>query len=115
MTSVSSAASAIDVLRAASPGELAHVIVSDIAMADEDGYAFIRQVRALSPDRGGRIPALSVTGYASSDDVRHALAAGFQMHLVKPVDPDALVEAVATLAGKARMRAREDAWSDVKP
>jgi CheY-like chemotaxis protein len=67
-------------------------------MPVEDGYVFIRQLRALSPERGGRIPAVTVTGYSTPSDVERALEAGFQMHLSKPIDPVALIEAVAKLS-----------------
>jgi signal transduction histidine kinase/CheY-like chemotaxis protein len=73
------------------------VIVSDIAMPEEDGYAFIRRVRALPPESGGRSPAVALTALARPRDRVRALAAGFQTHLPKPVDPSQLVLAVATL------------------
>jgi signal transduction histidine kinase/ActR/RegA family two-component response regulator len=73
------------------------VIVSDIAMPEEDGYAFIRRVRALPPDAGGRTPAVALTALARPKDRVRALSAGFQTHLPKPVDPSELVLAVANL------------------
>jgi CheY-like chemotaxis protein len=73
------------------------VLVSDIGMPSEDGYDLIRRVRARDVERGGRIPALALTGYASADDAARALAAGYQTHLAKPVAPNDLVNAVATL------------------
>jgi CheY-like chemotaxis protein len=73
------------------------VLVSDIGMPSEDGYDLIRKVRARDAERGGRIPALALTGYASADDAARALAAGYQTHLAKPVAPSDLVNAVATL------------------
>jgi CheY-like chemotaxis protein len=57
----------------------------------------IRRVRSLQPERGGRIPAVTVTGYATPEDVDRALAAGYQVHVAKPMDPAALVTAVADL------------------
>ncbi len=74
------------------------VLVSDIGMPGEDGYALIRQVRALSPEQGGHVPALALTAFARSDDRRRAIGAGFHMHLAKPVEPDELVTVVASLA-----------------
>jgi CheY-like chemotaxis protein len=71
-----------------------HVIVSDIGMPMQDGYDLIRQVRALEPERGGRIPAVAVTGYANPDDRDRALVAGFQVHVGKPIDPMSLALAV---------------------
>ncbi len=74
------------------------VLVSDIAMPAESGYVLIRKIRALRPDQGGTIPALAVTAYAGVDDVKRALAAGFQAHVAKPVEPIDLALAVGSLA-----------------
>jgi CheY-like chemotaxis protein len=73
------------------------VVVSDIAMPGQDGYAFIRRIRALPPENGGRTPAVALTALARPKDRVRALAAGFQTHLPKPVDPSELVLAVANL------------------
>jgi CheY-like chemotaxis protein len=78
-----------------------NVLLSDLGMPDVDGYTFIRQVRQLLPERGGRTPALALTAFARADDSQRALAAGFQLHLPKPVDADSLVSAVARLQGVA--------------
>jgi CheY-like chemotaxis protein len=75
-----------------------HVVVTDIEMPDEDGYAFIRLIRALPPDAGGRIPAAALTAYAGSSDRMKVLAAGFNMHVAKPVQPAELAMVVASLA-----------------
>jgi len=64
-------------------------------MPQQDGYDLIRQVRSLEPDRGGRIPAIALTGYATPENVERVLAAGFQMHVAKPMAPAALVSAIA--------------------
>jgi signal transduction histidine kinase/CheY-like chemotaxis protein len=98
VAAVSTSAEAVTTILSASPDTLPHVVVSDIGMPVEDGFVFIRQLRSLSPERGGRIPAVTVTGYSTPADVDRALAAGFQMHLSKPVDPLALIEAVAKLS-----------------
>ena len=74
------------------------VLVSDVGMPDEDGYGLIRHVRAREVGAEGHIPAIALTGYVSAEDNARLLAAGFQIHLPKPVDPDALVSAVASLA-----------------
>jgi PAS domain S-box-containing protein len=76
------------------------IIVSDIGMPDEDGYAFIRKVRALTPKAGGKIPAIALTAYARSEDRIRALVAGFQVHVPKPVDLTELAIAVASLVGR---------------
>lgn len=78
------------------------VLLSDIGMPQQDGYALIRQVRALPAEAGGRIPAAAFTAYAGRDDSERALSAGYQMHLTKPVAPDELVAAVAQLATTSR-------------
>ena len=101
VSAVSSCAEAVALILSASPETLPHVVVSDIGMPVEDGYVFIRQLRSLSPERGGRIPAVSVTGYSTPGDVDRALASGYQMHLAKPVDPLALIDAVAKLFREA--------------
>jgi CheY-like chemotaxis protein len=74
------------------------VIVCDIAMPGEDGYAFIRKVRARELGSSAKIPALALTALASADDKRRALEAGFQLHLAKPIDIDDLRDAVLKLA-----------------
>ena len=74
-----------------------NVIVSDVANHEEEGYAFMREVRALAPDAGGRTPAVALTGVPRPTDRARALAAGFQTHLSKLVDPRELVQAIARL------------------
>jgi CheY-like chemotaxis protein len=74
------------------------LVVCDIAMPGEDGYAFIRGLRRLSSTNSGNIPALALTALAHDDDRERALAAGYQMHVCKPVDIDRLKEAVLALA-----------------
>jgi CheY-like chemotaxis protein len=77
------------------------VLVSDIAMPGEHGFSLIQTVRALPPERGGRVPALALTAYVRPEDRERALAAGYDRHLVKPIDPIDLANAVAELAGRA--------------
>ncbi|HEY0095627.1 MAG TPA: response regulator, partial [Archangium sp.] len=76
------------------------VLISDIGMPGEDGHTFLRRVRALPVERGGRVPALAITAHARPEDRRKALLAGFQMHLAKPVPADELLLMIATLAGR---------------
>src|SRR5262249_3362187 len=78
------------------------VLLSDIEMPDQDGYALTRAVRARPPDRGGRIPAAALTAYARTEDRMQALLAGFHLHTPKPVDPAELAAVVASLAGRTR-------------
>jgi len=76
------------------------VLISDIGMPEEDGYALISKVRALSAMRGGKVPAIALTAYARTDDRVRALMAGFQVHLPKPIEPVELVAVVASLVGR---------------
>jgi CheY-like chemotaxis protein len=75
--------------------------MSDIGMPGEDGYSLISKLRSLSAERGGHIPAAAFTAYAREDDRKRALAAGYQMHIAKPVSSGQLVATVAHLAGRA--------------
>jgi CheY-like chemotaxis protein len=75
------------------------ILVSDIGMPERDGYELIREIRSLG--RGATdLPAIAVTAFASPEDRERALAAGFQVHLAKPVDPKELTHVIATLAGR---------------
>jgi signal transduction histidine kinase len=78
-----------------------HVILSDIGMPDEDGYSFINRVRSLPHDEGGATPAAALTAYAREEDRKLALAAGYQMHIAKPIGAGQLVVMIAKLAGRA--------------
>ncbi len=88
---VASAAEALDSLQRCR----AEVLVSDIGMPDEDGYALIQHVRELDSESGGAVPAIALTANARAEDRSRALAAGFQMHMAKPVDPAELTQAIA--------------------
>jgi PAS domain S-box-containing protein len=76
------------------------VVVSDIEMPEEDGYSFIRRVRALGSAEGGDIPAAALTAYASPSDRMKVLGAGYNIHVAKPVQPAELAVVVASLAGR---------------
>jgi CheY-like chemotaxis protein len=91
-----SAAEALGALTAFTPD----VIISDIGMPEEDGYGFIRRVRALPAAEGGRVPAVALTAYARTEDRLQALRAGYQMHVPKPVELAELVAVVASLVGR---------------
>ncbi len=99
VVAVASASEAIRVLTAPSSSP-PDILVSDIGMPNEDGYALIRRVRALDADRGGRIPAVALTAYARPEDRNAALSAGFQSHVAKPVEPAELIAVIANLAGR---------------
>jgi len=76
------------------------VLVSDIEMPGEDGYALIRKVRALDPHEGGRTPAVALTAYGRIEDRMRTLSAGYTMHVPKPVDPGELTTIIASVAGR---------------
>jgi two-component system, chemotaxis family, CheB/CheR fusion protein len=102
VVAVASARAAIAVLTA-SPDRFS-VLLANIALPDEDGLALMRQVRALSPEAGGQIPAAAITAYASDREQQQAIAAGFQRHIVKPIDMNQFVTMVADLAGRPERR-----------
>ena len=79
------------------------VLVSDLGMPEEDGYALIERVRALKPEQGCDIPAAALTAHVREEDRIMALAAGYQIHIKKPVDPAKLAQAVANLGKKAKV------------
>ena len=97
---VTSSGSAVEALRLLKERLAPDVIVSDIGMPDHDGYAFIRDVRRLD-EPAAHVPAAALSALARLEDRTQALTAGFQIHLSKPVDPEALVATVASLAGRA--------------
>jgi PAS domain S-box-containing protein len=95
---VRSAASALQAL-AALDQRVPDLLVSDVGMPDADGYALVEAVRRRTAAAGGAVPAIALTAYAGSDDRRRALSAGFQEHLPKPLDAEALVHLAATMVG----------------
>jgi CheY-like chemotaxis protein len=88
-----SARAAFDALAPSSPD----VLISDIAMAEEDGYSLVRRIRALPARHRAALPAIALTAYADPPDHDAALAAGFHEHLAKPVEPAMLVATVTRL------------------
>jgi signal transduction histidine kinase len=99
VVSAGSASEALEVFDRTKPD----VLVSDIGMPGEDGYALIRKVRELSPLEGGRTPAVALTAYVRVQDARAALRAGYQRHMRKPVVISELIAAVADLAAADRV------------
>jgi PAS domain S-box-containing protein len=75
-------------------------LISDIGMPEQDGYQFIRAVRGLPADRGGRTPAIALTAFARSEDRTRAMLAGYQLHIAKPIEPHELLAALASLVGR---------------
>jgi CheY-like chemotaxis protein/two-component sensor histidine kinase len=98
VVTAASSAEAIEVMDRSSPD----VLLCDIGMPDEDGYALLRKLRAREPERGGHTPAVALTAYVLDEDRRDALLAGFQAHLPKPPDPGELAAVVAALARRGR-------------
>ena len=93
VAAAASVRAALDALGTVRP----HVIVSDVGMPNEDGFALMRQVRARAADSGGNTPAIALTGYTRPEDRARLLAAGFQTHVRKPVEPDEILAAIASL------------------
>ena len=96
--SVASAREALQLLEVQRPD----VLVSDIGLPDQDGYVLIRQIRGHEAKHGGFLPAIALTGYARADDRVRALAAGFQAHVTKPLEPAELIAAIADVTGRFR-------------
>jgi PAS domain S-box-containing protein len=94
VTAVTSAGEAIEAIRASRPD----VLVSDIAMPEEDGYGLIRRIRALEDKSEAVIPAVAITAYAKEEDRNRALSSGYQIYLAKPIELTELVSVVAKAA-----------------
>ena len=86
-------------LKDSSPSSRPHVLISDLAMPKKDGAWLIREIRSLPADKGGEVPALALTAFTSQATAEQLTEAGFQMRLIKPMDPQALIKAVRSLAG----------------
>jgi PAS domain S-box-containing protein len=91
-----SAAEALDLL----DNEPFDLLISDIGMADTDGYNLIKQVRNQETDQGDHIPAIALTAYARTQDRIRAIAAGYNTHVAKPVEIRELVSVVKCLTGR---------------
>jgi PAS domain S-box-containing protein len=92
----SSARMALETFLAAQP----HLVVSDIGLPGEDGFSLIAAIRSLPREAGGAVPAVALTAYARVEDRDRALRSGFDMHLPKPIDPDALLAALAEIRSR---------------
>jgi PAS domain S-box-containing protein len=99
-----SAKDVLDWLATLSPDAYPNVLVCDIAMPGEDGYAVLRRIRGWKSASGcaplKRLPALALTAFAQREDRIKALTAGFQMHVTKPVAPEELIIVISTLAAR---------------
>jgi PAS domain S-box-containing protein len=96
--SAGSAQEALDLLLRTRPD----MLLTEIDLPDESGYALLRKVRSLPEDGGGRTPAAALTTHSRVEDRVEALLAGFQMHMAKPVQPAELVAVVSSLVGRPR-------------
>ncbi len=94
--SAESAEQAMNLLREAT-GDLPDVIVSDIAMPNEDGYSLMGRIRKLAIEAGGTIPALALSAFASAENKNKAYLAGFQKYHTKPFDPDGIIKDICSL------------------
>lgn len=99
VSSAESAAHARTLLREAKDN-LPDIIISDLAMPDEDGYTLISRIRSLPQEVGGAIPAMALSAFASNDNKQKAFDAGFQIYHTKPFDPDGLIQDIETLLDK---------------
>jgi signal transduction histidine kinase len=97
VTAADSASEALALLPEVKPD----VLLSDIGMTGEDGYSFIRRIRAMPAASGGLVPAVAVTAYAAAKDRARSLSSGFQLHISKPFDPIDLARVVQRLVGTA--------------
>jgi len=91
VTSTSTAAQALDAVAAARPD----ILLCDIGLPTEDGYVLIRKLRALTAEQGGATPAVALSAFAQATDRARAVAAGFDTHVAKPIDPDRLLQTLA--------------------
>jgi signal transduction histidine kinase/ActR/RegA family two-component response regulator len=97
-TAVGSVKEALEAVESLRPDAL----VSDIGLPDEDGYTLIRRIRSREAERGGFLPAVAMTGYVRAEDRARVLAAGFQVHVPKPINPAELTAALAAVARDPR-------------
>jgi PAS domain S-box-containing protein len=97
VTTANSAVEALDILKN-TDGRLPDIVLSDISMPNESGYALLEKIRALPSEHGGLIPAVALTAFNRPEDREAAFDAGFQRHLGKPVEPDELISAIIETA-----------------
>nr|MDZ8037706.1 response regulator [Nostoc sp. CreGUA01] len=97
---VTAAASALEALQALEQLK-PDILVSDIGMPEIDGYMLMRQIKALQTEQDKQIQAIALTAYAGEINQQQALHTGFQKHISKPIEPEELVKAIATLVGRS--------------
>lgn len=98
VAAVASGLEALQALEQSTPD----VLVSDIGMAEMDGYAMMQQIRSRLPNQAKPFPAITLTAYARNLDQQQAIAAGFQRHLTKPIEPEVLINAIVHLLKESR-------------
>ncbi len=96
VASTSSSFEALNAFEEAAPD----VLISDLGMPEENGLELMRKLRMFPAGRGGLVPAIALTGYATPKDRERALAAGYQLHLAKPVEASELIAAIISLVGR---------------
>ena len=97
VTTFSSSRKALAALERMQP----HILIIDIGLPDEDGYALLRKAQALLDQRGEKVPAVALTGYSSVADRERCLLAGFEIHMPKPPGPTQLIDVIAKLTGRS--------------
>ncbi len=97
--SAESASVAMSLLQKSQP-DLPDIIISDLAMPDEDGYSLLTRIRKLSAEKGGKIPALALSAFATNENKQKAYDAGFQKYHTKPFEPDGIIQDILELLKK---------------
>lgn len=101
VTTANSSVEALEILKNLDEYQsVPNLIISDIGMPNESGYALIEKIRALPVRHISKIPAIALTGFNRPEDKQNALDAGFQMHIGKPFETDCLVAMVAEIANR---------------
>ena len=80
--------------------QLPNLIVSDLAMPEEDGYSLMTRIRELVPAEGGQVPSIALSAFATNESMDRAFKAGFNKYLTKPFEPDTLVNEIADLLSR---------------
>lgn len=102
ISSANSALTALEILENRDEEEQIEVLVSDIGMADIDGYELMQRIRAHEKRWISEIPAIAVTAYTRFEDRMKVLEAGYQMHVPKPVEEEELITVIASVTGRIR-------------
>src|SRR6185369_10395797 len=96
--SVESVADALAILK--EPEHRFDVIISDLAMPNEDGYSLISKIRQFPLEKGGKIPAMALSAFTNKENKAKAFASGFQKYHTKPFEPDLLINEILDLVKK---------------